>query len=57
MEIDCPQQAKELHDQTSKLIEKIKTKQVLSDIERNELLSILSKASYEFFETSQEMDE
>ena len=57
MEIDCPQQAKELHSQTSKLIEKIKTKQVLSDTDRSELINILSKASYEFFETSQEMDE
>ena len=57
MEIDSPQQAKDLYTKTNQLIEKIKHKQVLSDTDRSELINILSKASYEFFETSQEMVE
>jgi hypothetical protein len=54
MEIDSIEQAGSLHKKAVKLMDKIKNNQTLEQVDKDDLLTILSLVSYEFFEVSQE---
>ena len=54
MEIDSVELAKDLHDQCSLLIEKLKTQSPLIPKDYEQLIHILSLAKYEFYESSME---